>query len=276
MANIDNGGFETAGATPGEADAWTLSITSTSGVVAAFNGGAGASISLEQFDIGWNTSVFLYDPVDGSPGTPTIFSDSTPTDTESFDDWNDGKPYALDVNTGVSMEFTGDSPPLVVLLESFDEGWNTAAWTAEPAEGTVFEDNFDTGWDTAAWDDDVSTGTDAMFDEGTNDTESFEDAWPDTLFIADDATDLCTAPSMPSFGPPADDFKVTILTTGAYPGGIVENQVYYLRNVTPSGGGFTFNLSKTAGGSSINITDAGIGSHYIHADPATLWTRFEE
>jgi hypothetical protein len=276
VAEIDNGSFEVAGATPGLADGWSLSVGSTSGAVATFNGGTGPVISLEQFDIGWGTDTYLLDPADGSPGTPTIFSDTTPVDTESFDDWNSGKPYALDVNTGVSMEFTSDTPPQVLLLEDFDEGWGTAEWAAEPVGGTEFEDNFDTGWSTSSWASDVVAGTDAMFDEGTIDTESFEEAYPDILFVADEATDVCTTTNMPSLGPPADDFKVTILTTGAYPAGIVENQVYYLQDVTTVGSGFTFKLSKTFGGSSINITDAGIGSHFTHANPSMLWTRFEE
>jgi hypothetical protein len=273
VAVLDNGSFETAGATPGAAASWTLTASTPLPVVATFNGGVGASVSLEQFDVGWLTDAYLLEP---STGTPTVFSDATPVDTESFDDWNGGKPYAFDVATGVQMEFTSDNPPFVLVVEDFDEGWGTATWTEEPSAGATFEEHFDTGWSTDTWLDDVLSGTNAMFDAGTNATESFENSWPDILFVADDTTDLCTAFDMPSFGPPANNFKITVVTTGAYPGGITENQPYYLRNVTPSGGGFTFNLSKTSGGASINITDAGIGSHYIHADESVYWTKFEE
>jgi hypothetical protein len=115
-----------------------------------------------------------------------------------------------------------------------------------------------------------------MFDGGATAIESFEHAWPDILFVVDPGTDLCTAPSMPSFGPPPNGFPVTIVTTGGYPAGLTENRTYFLTNVSAVGSGFTFNLSKTVGGATVDITDAGLGSHYLHADPAQFWTRFEE
>lgn len=287
MPEILNGSFETAGATDGEAQSWTVTISTALGAVMAFTGASEPNfsnvlvdtrISIEQFDYGWGTDGYLLDPADGDAGPFMIFDAGTftPTDTEQFDNWNNGKPYMFDVNTGISMEFAPDVPGQALSLEQFDEGWNTADWTAEPAEDVVFEDSFDTGWSTDTWAEDVTSGTEAMFDGGASDTESFENAWPDMLFFADAESNECTAPTMPSFGPPPDGFPVTILTTGGYPGGLIENRTYYLKNVSAFGGGFTFELSLTNGGATVNITSAGDGSHYLHADPAQFWTRFEE
>ncbi len=277
MSDIENGSFEIADATPGEAQFWTLTPVATTGTIATFSGADGAFVRLEQFDHGWGTAGYLMDPADGPTGTPAIFDPTNgPVDTEQFNNWNNKKTYALDVNTGITAEFTSDTIGQVVLLEQFDEGWDTADWTVEPATGVLFTDAFDAGWSTDTWAADVTSGTAAMFDGGTNAIESFENAWPDILFVVEPGTDLCTAPSMPSFGPPPNNFPVTIVTTGGYPAGLTENRTYFLRNVSAVGGGFTFNLSKTSGGATTDITDAGQGSHYLHADPAQFWTQFEE
>lgn len=281
MAEILNGSFETAGATPGEAQDWTFTIASGVGAVAGFAGpGADTTTNIEQFDHGWGTTGYLLDPDDGAPGTIAVFDAGTPTptDIEQFNGWNNNKPYLFDVNTGVSMEFTPDTPGQSLLLEQFDEGWDTAGWTAEPSEDVVFEDSFDTGWSTDTWAVDVVGGTVAMFDNGTVDIESFENAWPDILFVVDVANQACLVYSMPSYGPPPNGLKVTIVTKGAYPGGLVENQTYFLKNVTIGlfGSLFAFQLSKTNGGLEVTLVDEGVGSHYIHADPVEYWTRFEE
>lgn len=278
MPEILNGSFEVAGATPGEAQSWTRFVSASLSVVASFTNDDGSSSSIEQFDEGWGTSGYLLDPADGPTGTPTIWDGATgsPVDLEQFDNWTDGKPYRLDVNTGVSMEFTPDVPGQSILLEQFDEGWDTTGWTVEPTTDVLFEDSFDVGWSTDTWVADVVGGTVAMFDGGMSALEGFENAWPDILFVVDPDTDLCTAPDMPSFGPPANGFLVTIVTTGGYPDGLAENRTHHLKNVTAVGSGFTFNLAKTVGGATVDIIDAGEGTHYLHADPAQFWTRFEE
>lgn len=278
MPEILNGSFETAGATPGEAQSWTLTLSGSLSVVASFTADDGSSLSLEQFDEGWGTSGYLLDPNDGPTGTLMVFDGSTgsPSAIEQFDNWTNGRTYRLDVNTGVSMEFSPDVPGQSLILENFDEGWSTSPWTEEPATDVLFEDTFDVGWSTDTWAADVVSGTDAMFDGGTNALESFENAWPDILFFVEPSTNLFTAPMMPSFGPPSKDFPVTIVTNGIVPDGLAENRTYYLRAVEPSGSGFTFQLSKTVGGAVIDILDAGSGTLYLHADPAQFWTKFEE
>lgn len=283
MPEILNGSFELTRNKPGEPTDWTVTIapgmSAAVGVVAGFTGPeTNTNVGIEQFDFGWGTAGYLVDPDDGPMGTITVFDagTTTPADAERFDNWNNGKPYLFDVNTGISLEFTPDIPGQSLLIEQFDEGWNTASWTAEPTEDVVFDDSFDVGWSTDTWAADVVTGTVAMFDGGTVDIESFENAWPDILFFVDVTSNECTAPTMPSFGPPPEGFPVTVVTTGGYPDGLTENRTYYLKNVTPAGGGFTFELAITNGGSTVDITSVGDGSHYMHADPAQFWTRFEE
>lgn len=278
MPGVVNGSFETAGASVGTAASWTTIVVVTGGVVAEFSGGSGAATSTEDFDSGWGTDSYGVD-ADAGTTTPAIFdTDTVPTDVESFDDWNGGTPYGFEVNGGVVAEFTTNLGFDVYDGDDFDHGWSVETYELEDMTfSTTFDEDFDSGWGTDAYEENVDDGASdpALFD-GTEEVEDFENACPDLLFVVDESTDTGTVLSMPSFGPPPNGFPVTVVTTGAYPSGLVENQVYYLRDVATYLTGFTFKLEKTLGGSAVNITDAGIGSHYLHADPVIYWTRFEE
>lgn len=59
----------------------------------------------------------------------------------------------------------------------------------------------------------------------------------------------------------AADMTVTFTTTGTLPSPLVASQTYYVRNPGTLGTSSTFNVSSTAGGSSINTTTAGSGVH---------------
>lgn len=50
---------------------------------------------------------------------------------------------------------------------------------------------------------------------------------------------------------------------GALPAGLATNTTYYVRDVS----GNTFKLAATAGGTAIDVTDAGTGSHFVGAVP---------
>lgn len=277
MPGVVNGGFEDPGAGPGLADGWTSFVAASGGEVADFSGGTDPSTSTEDFDVGWGTDGYLVDADDGPTDLAVFDSDSSPTDTESFNDWNSGKPYLFDVNASIVAQFTADFGPDVYDGEDFDHGWFTSGYLLEPVDfAATFEEDFDIGWNTASPLDDVITGDDALFDGGSTDTESFENAWPDLLFVVNESTDVLTISSMPSFGPPANGFAITIVTDGAYPGGLQQNERYYLILVTPAGSGFTCKLSKTLAGSAVDLTSVGSGSHYLHADPAIYWTKYEE
>ena len=56
---------------------------------------------------------------------------------------------------------------------------------------------------------------------------------------------------------PANTTQIELLTTGTLPAGVSTNQVYYVVNAS----GTTFNVSLTSGGSAINTTGAGSGTH---------------
>lgn len=58
-----------------------------------------------------------------------------------------------------------------------------------------------------------------------------------------------------------DDTQVMLRTTGTLPAPLSDVTIYYVVNST--GGGTSIKLSLTQGGSAINITDTGSGSHYI-------------
>lgn len=57
----------------------------------------------------------------------------------------------------------------------------------------------------------------------------------------------------------ANDDKVTVTSEGTMPAGLVEGAEYFVVNVS----GNTFKLSNTLGGTAINITTTGTGSHFV-------------
>jgi hypothetical protein len=72
-------------------------------------------------------------------------------------------------------------------------------------------------------------------------------------FTANASTDLLTGPAL------ADGDIVILTSTNALPAPLAERTVYYVRDST----GTTYKLAATSGGSAINITGAGTGTHSI-------------
>lgn len=74
-------------------------------------------------------------------------------------------------------------------------------------------------------------------------------------FTADDMTDTCTAASHGIY----DGQKVTLSSTSVIPAPLSTSTTYYVVGRTTN----TFQLSTTRGGSAINITSTGSGTHYV-------------
>lgn len=63
-----------------------------------------------------------------------------------------------------------------------------------------------------------------------------------------------------------DGERVRVSTTGALPGGLAVDTDYYVVNADAAGA--TFKLSATAGGSAIDLTSTGTGTHYFGKVPS--------
>lgn len=58
-----------------------------------------------------------------------------------------------------------------------------------------------------------------------------------------------------------DTTPVYFYSNGTAPAGLTSGVIYYVRDATTD----TFKLAATSGGSAINITDVGLGSHFVYA-----------
>lgn len=81
-------------------------------------------------------------------------------------------------------------------------------------------------------------------------------------FTVANATDVCTANAHGL----ANGQKVRVTSSGVIPGGLAGFTDYYLRDVTAN----TFKLATSVGGTAINITDDGSGTHTLHPVPAYI------
>ena len=87
-----------------------------------------------------------------------------------------------------------------------------------------------------------------------------------TTFTADAGTDVLTlAGGVCDF---LDDQTVKLETTGTLPAGLSDSTTYYLINVDRDAG--TCQLSTSEGGSAVNITDGGTGTHTIRVELTEL------
>ncbi len=82
-------------------------------------------------------------------------------------------------------------------------------------------------------------------------------------FTADAGTDIVTAYDHPF----ADGDQIQLSTTdGDLPGGLATDTPYFVRDTS----GNTFKLSATSGGSAIDITDTGTGTHFVGTLPGLV------
>lgn len=269
MPNHPNPSFEDAGASPGEADSWTIVITFGGYLIADFGEG-GIPKDVEDFEGAlWGTSPYLYVVATGLVATFDSLVAPTPSTAETFSRWSQNASYVTIVSTGLAAVFDGGE------AETFGgAGWGLSPYFTEVSDdvGNASPINLETfedpGW-TGTYYDTVEVGINgvaAMFDNGTSAVEDFEEVVPDLLFIVDDAaTGLLAVPT--GTHDKANGDKVTTLSTGVRPSGLAANVVYYVAVVSPS----TFRLSKTNGGPAVTFGDLGSGSHYLHADETIYW-----
>lgn len=103
-----------------------------------------------------------------------------------------------------------------------------------------------------------SLGTNSVIrTNATNIIEDIELADHKTTFTADDTADTLDVGTSDGY---ADEDVVYLSTTGTLPAGLSTATAYYVRDVAAS----TLKLAATNGGSAIDITDTGSGTHTIH------------
>eukprot|EP00913_Durusdinium_trenchii_P028459 g26687.t1 len=92
------------------------------------------------------------------------------------------------------------------------------------------------------------------------------DAFGGVAFTADAGTDVCTTSSAHGL---SDTDAVLLTTSDTLPAGLSVDTVYFIRDKTST----TFKLAATSGGSAIDITDAGTGTHKFHISTASVTLR---
>jgi hypothetical protein len=265
---IPNPSFETAGASPGLANQWTLATVASYGLIADFAEG-GIPKPVEDFTgASWGTVPYVYT----ASGSAVVFDANDapqPSNAETFVRWSFNIGYQTEVSGGVAVVFDGGAQ-----AETFTAAdWGTDQYELELSDPPTELETFDG----AGWGSDLTTivvptnGTTIdYFDQLTSDVEDFEEVEPDVLFFVDDAaTGLCAVPS--GVHAKSNGDRVTVTTTGTRPEGLAANAPYFVIVVSAT----TFRLSKTNGGPAITFDDLGSGSHYLHADERDFWTLTE-
>lgn len=257
---LPNPSFEDAGANPGEADQWTTSVVGSTFIIADF--AEDVPKPVEDFEgNSWGTDAYVYVPT----GMPVAFDANEapqPSNAETFNRWLFNGGYRTVVTGGVAVVFSGGAS-----AETFTASdWGTTGYETELADPITELENFEApGW--GAYSTEVTTGTDAEFDQGTATVEDFEEAEGDVLFfVSDEATGLCAVPT--GVHGKSNGDRVTLKTTGTLPIGTAANIPYYVIVVSTT----TFRISKTNGGAAVVFSSLGSGSLYLHADERYFWT----
>lgn len=264
---LSNKSFETAGASPGLAANWTVTISYSGDLVATFTLPDAYTTSSERFIPGWSNDDYLSTITGGVAATFDMGLVPTLPQYETFGRWVGGtlKKYQTTIAGGTAAEFVG--PSGTITEDGFEQDWSNTPYLTT-VTGSTFTDNLNTGWGNTSYLTTISGGTVALF-EGAVAYEDFDPLQGDILFVVSPSTPN----TLVSVGHGlTSNQRVTVLTTGIYPDGLAKNVIYYVIAATAD----TFRLSSIAGpGASVTISDYGTGDHTIHVDPAEFWTAVE-
>lgn len=260
---IANKSFESAGAGPGLAAHWTVTINYAGDIVADFHLPDGPTSS-ERFIPGWSNDDYLTAITSGVAASFDAGLVATLPQYEAFGRWVDGtlKKYQSTIAGGTAAEFVGPSGTLTE--DGFEQDWSNTPYLTVVTGSTII-DNLNTGWGNTSYLTTISGGVSALFEGGVA-YEDFDPLQADLLFVVSPSTPN----TLVSVGHGlTSNQKVTVLTTGIYPTGLAKNVIYYVNVVSAD----TFRLSSISGpGASVTISDYGTGDHTIHVDPAEFWT----
>lgn len=255
--------FETAGASPGLAASWTISVTSTAFEIAGYD-----ATTHEQ---GW----------------------------EGFElNWSNAG-WQLALGTLDAAEYNDGLVPIPSAFDAFSVGWNNTVWLTELAATAAAEysstsrEAFEVDWSNNDWS--LGLGTTSGADYGGDDIEDFEvewlnDDWQTAIGSLGAATydgaapeafedfeevrapvPVTVNPATSVFTAPAHGLTNGTLvkwsSTGQPPGGVNPALDYYLVAVTTN----TLQLARMPAGTAIPIDHQGSGAHALIVDPSLYW-----
>lgn len=298
-----NRGFETEdSAELGFAEDWTTEFVFNGVAVAGYGDGSAAEAGdspREAFEGGWDSNEdFLFafqDPVDLSELFPAFYDDDLPSANQAVEDFEDGwssnEAFLFTFGSSEAAVYDSGTPEAV---EDFEEEWDSneaflndwAEVVSGPGVDTAMYDSgspegvedFEEEWDSNEsflndWAEVVSgPGVDtAMFDLGVGGTpqavEDFEEVNAEFVFTAEVISDKILKTTSHGL---TNGQKVTFRNEGGeLPGGINVATEYFVIGATAT----SFQISATSGGTKIDITDVGTGTHFSIPDPGVFWVQ---
>ncbi len=276
--------FETQGAAPGSASAWTLTV-SVSVLGEGFARADGGLSLWEGFEFGWGADPFVGDLTVPTTAEVMQFEPGAPGQTpfDGFEHYwnNDGFLFELGMTELAAFANHPDAIPPAPTSDAFDGfegGWNNAVLLLDlfvPTNVTKLDlwnstldaaDGFARGWganESYVFDFSSAPPTPMQFNEAgvLGPTETFGSFIPDQPFTVDGNTIVASGYSNGS--------KVTFfpsLSGGAVlPPPLSTVAVYQVTAATPT----TFQLLNNGVG--VVLTGAGAGVNWVRYDPTISW-----
>lgn len=249
---ILNPGFETrspAIVQPGIPSDWDVTTTGTAEDSAQFTGDTGYAYGgYETFEHGWT----VIDPQVLIAALTNVIK----AYPEEFSFWaiNQG---VMQLSALEAASFTGQT----IAVESFD------AWDGPDVEfgtSTAFVETF-AGWGTADFA--LTTLEHAKFDTSSVDVEQFVLRAPQQV-SADIASNKLTRFDNADFVASINDLITLATKAGAVlPAPLSSSNSYRVASVSAA----SITLKATSDGAAIDLTDAGVGTSYVLADPGKFW-----
>lgn len=284
---FQNLGFEDDDpADPGFPENWGKTLNSTAEDTAGFGDGSGLPRPqpFEAFEGDWDSNEgYLFnfaDPIDLGEITPAVYDDVSPlVDVEAFEDfeegWGQNETYIFELASvdpaGFSINDAEEFEANWFSNESFAFDWGDVTSPAAVYDSAISPENFEDfeeGWNSNqsfayTWPSDTA----AVYDSGGTPeaAEDFEEVLAPFVATANPATDrlIKTAHGL------SNNQQITLTNSGGVlPAGLSPGYTYFVVNKTAN----DFQVAATSGGAAIDLTDAGIGTHTVHPDPAVFWT----
>ena len=273
---ISNLGFEDVGAATGSAALWTVIDETTAELMALFGADPATQTETEAFDREWSsnedyTFAFIGVPTDL---VPPVF-DSVVSEGEALEDFNEGwsgnEFYAFAMPSLEAADFGAED------IEAFQSGWSTNesySFTMGSTTAALFDsapeavEDFNEGWNSnESYEFTMSSATAALFGGPTvlDSEDTFDTTRFDRLITADASTNTLTSAGAHLYA--NGNIVYFRNENGALPDGLASAFPYYVIGAT----GTTFQVSATLAGAAIDFTTAGIGTHYVRANPIIFW-----
>ncbi len=285
---FDNTGFENEDATAlGYPEDWTVAFVSTAFLQAAYDDGSAAEAGLrpgEAFEGGWDSNesfTFAYEvPLNPSEIIGAIYDFAlTAEGVEDFEEgWNSNESFLFSWSSAEEATYDSGTPELG---EDFEEEWNSnesfsfsMGSTTAALYDTANEnrEDFEEEWNSnESFDFTMGSITAASYDSGGTPEafEDFEEVSGPVNFTVNTGTDRVLINSHGL----SNNQKVTVSNLGGeLPSGLNENYEYFIINVTAN----DFQLATSSGGSAIDLTTTGVGTHTLTPDPTVFWVKLME